>query len=93
MLLHKEPHAKDVLPPIQHILWMHGQGLTNMGHHGYSRVLSIQASEHPSCGTSFGEKYKITKPLLGLSMLLSENHRPWMGYQIFHMFYEYMGKV
>ena len=32
MLLHKEPHAMDQLPPIPHILCLHGQGMTITGH-------------------------------------------------------------
>jgi hypothetical protein len=72
MLLHKEPRVKDWLPPISHVLWVHGQGLTSLEHNQYHTIMLIQASEHPTSGTKFGENCKTTKPSSGLSMLLGE---------------------
>ena len=82
--------AIDLLPPIAHVFWVHGQGLICMGHNQYIKILFIQASEYPSCGTRFGKNYKTTKPSSGLSMLLSEE---WMCWHQFHMFCGCMGRV
>ena len=71
MLLHEEPQAVNVLPPILHILCVHGQHLTSLGHIQYTSLLFIQSSEHTSSGTQFGENCKTTKPSSRLSMLLS----------------------
>ena len=70
MLLWVEQQAMYVLPPIPHILWVYRQGLTSLGHNQYTRILIIQASKHPSCGTRFVETCKTTRPSSGLSMLL-----------------------
>ena len=51
-----------MLPHIQHVLWVHGQYLTNLGPNQCTRILFIQASEYPSCGTRFSESCKTTKP-------------------------------
>ena len=72
MLVQKEPHAMDGLPHIWHVLWVHGWGLTSLGHNQYTRILFINTSEHPSGGTRFGENCKTTKPSSGLSILLGE---------------------
>ena len=73
ILVHEEQYAMDRLPNIPHILWVHGQGLTSLGHSQYTRIMFIQASEHPSGGTGFGENCKTIMPSLWwLSMLLSE---------------------
>jgi len=38
----------DVLAPIPYVLWVHGQGLTSLGHNQYTmRILFIQVSEYP----------------------------------------------
>ena len=58
MLLHDEQHAMNGLSPIPHVLWVHGQTLTSMGHNQYTRVLFIHTLEHPRCGTTFGETSK-----------------------------------
>ena len=57
---------------IPHILCVHDQGLTSLGHNQYTRILFIQASVYPSYGTKFGEDCKTTKPSPGMGMLLSE---------------------
>ena len=57
---------------IPHVLRVHGQGLANLKYNQYIGVLSTQATEHPSCGTKFGENCKDTKPSSGLSMLSNE---------------------
>ena len=36
ILLHGKPYAMDVLPPISHVLWVHGQDMTTMGHNQYT---------------------------------------------------------
>ena len=85
-----------VLPFISHILWMHVEGLTILGHNQYTsaRILFIQASDHPSFGTRFGENCKITKPSSGSSMLLSEDAYDIDALpQSFCMFYVCMCKV
>ena len=85
----------DMLSPIPHILWVHGQGLTRLGYSRYtSRITIIQASHHPSCGsTRSDENYKTTKPSSGLSMLLSkEPHTMNISKRILYIF-RYMGKV
>ena len=76
ILLHDKPHAMDVLPPIPDVLQVHGQGLTSMGHTQYTRILFIQASEHPSCETRFGENCKTTKPssVLSITKVQAPNH-------------------
>ena len=72
ILLHEEPHAMDVLPPIPHSLWVHGQGLTTLGHNQYIINLFIQASDNPNDGTRFGENCKTTKTSSLLNILLGE---------------------
>ena len=72
MLVHGGQHAMDRLPPIQHVLWVNGQGLTDMGHNQYNSNLSTWASEYQRGGTGFGENYRTTKPSSWLSMLLRE---------------------
>ena len=47
------------------LLWVHGQGLTSLGHNQYTVILFIQIPEHPSCGTRFGENCKNTMPSSG----------------------------
>ena len=47
-----------------HVFQVYLQGPTSLKQNQYTRILFIQASEHPSCGT--------TKSSSGLSMLLSE---------------------
>ena len=49
MLLHEEPQAMDVLPPIPNLLWIYGKDMTNLGPIEYSGILSIQASGDPIC--------------------------------------------
>ena len=58
MLLGEEPYAMDGLPSIPHVLWVHTEGLTSLGHTQYTGVLSIQASEYPRCVFRFGENCK-----------------------------------
>ena len=70
MLLYEEQQVVDMLPPIPHMLWVHGQGLTSLGHIQYTRILAIKASEQPSCGTRFSETCNTTRPSSGLSILL-----------------------
>ena len=53
-------------------LWVHRQGFISLRHNQYTMILFIQASEHSSCGTRFGENCKTTKLSSGLSRLLSE---------------------
>ena len=72
ILLGGKPQAMDVLPPIPHVLWVHKQGLTIMGHNQYTGILIIQASEHPSSGAKFGGNCKNTKPSSGWCILLGE---------------------
>jgi hypothetical protein len=72
MLLYEKLQTKDVLPAIPYVLWVHVQGITSLKHNQYTIILFIQASEHPRCGTRFGENCKTMKPSSGLSMLLSE---------------------
>ena len=61
-----------MLIPIPHILCVHGQGLTSLGHNQYTRILFIQASVYPSYGTKSSEDCKTTKPSLDIGMFLSE---------------------
>ena len=70
--LHKEKQAVDVLPPIQHGFLVHIKGMASQWHKQNNRILFIQASEPPSCGTIFGENCKTTNTPSGLSMLSSE---------------------
>ena len=73
MLLYEEPHADiDVLPPIPHILLVHGHDLASLGYNQYTMIMFIQASAHPSSGTRYDENCKTTKPSSVLSVLLSE---------------------
>ena len=69
---HAEPHAMDVLSPIQYVSWVHGQGLTSLGCNQYTVMSSIQLTEYPSCGTRFWENRKTTMSLLGWWMLCCE---------------------
>jgi len=43
MLLHEEQQAIDMLPFIQHVLCVHVQGPTSLGHNQHTRTLFIQA--------------------------------------------------
>ena len=72
MLLSEEPQALDILPPIAHILWVHEQGPTSLGHTQYTNIIFIQTLEQPSCGTRFDENCKTTNPSPWLSMLWNE---------------------
>ena len=72
MYLNEELQGMHVLPSIPHVLCVHMQGLASLGHHQYTRILFIQASEHPSCGTRFSKNSKSTKSSTGLSVLLHE---------------------
>ena len=65
----------DVLTPIPHVLWVHEQSLTSLGHTQYTRILFIQASKHPSCVARFGKNCKTTKLFSGWCMLLSESQQ------------------
>ena len=51
----------DILSPIWHVLWVHVQGLTSLGNNQYTRIMFIQSSEYPSCGTRFDENCKTTR--------------------------------
>ena len=42
----------DVLSPIPYVLWVHGQGLTSLGHVHCTWMPSNQAIDHASCGTT-----------------------------------------
>ena len=72
MMLYKEPQDMDVLQPTTHDLWVYKQGIASLGHNQYTMILFIQASEHPSGGTRFGENCITIKPASGLSILFSE---------------------
>ena len=39
MMLHEEPHVMDMLSPVRNVVWVHGQGLTSLGHNAYIRIL------------------------------------------------------
>ena len=47
MLLREEPQDMDILSTIPPVLWVHDQGLANLGHNKYTRILFIQASLYP----------------------------------------------
>ena len=72
ILIDEEPHTMNTLPLISHVLLVHDQGLTRLGHDQYTSIMFIQATEHPSCGIRFGENCKTTKPSLGWYILLGE---------------------
>ena len=57
---------------IPHILCVHGQGLTSLGHNQYTRILFIPPSVYPSYGNKLDEDCKTTKPSPGMGMFLSE---------------------
>ena len=59
ILLGEDPQVKDILSLIPHIVWIHGQGLTSLGHNQYIGILFIQVSEYQSCVTRFGESWKM----------------------------------
>ena len=75
MLLCKEPHTMDVLSPIPHSFFVHGQGQTILKYNQYTRNMSIQATEHQSYGTRCCENCKSMMLSLGWSVLLhTESH-------------------
>ena len=41
-MLGKEPHAIDMLSPIPYVLWVHGLGLTRLGHNQYTEIRSSE---------------------------------------------------
>ena len=83
-----------ILPPIPYNLWVHGQGLTSLGHNQYTRILFIQASVHPSCGTRYlvGTAKPPCHHQDGVCCK-GKNHRPRMYCHSFHIFYVCMEKV
>ena len=48
MPLHGKLQPMDVLSPMPHILWVHGQGMTSLEPNQYTGVLSIHALDNPS---------------------------------------------
>ena len=80
MLCHGEPNAIDVLAPIPHFIWMHGLDLTSLGHNVYTVIISIQNTEHPSCGTRFGNKFKPPWDPQGGEYWYMKNYIPYMCY-------------
>ena len=93
VLLSEELHAIVLLPDILHVLCVHMYAWTSLKHSQYNKIMIIQATEHPSCGTRFGENYKITMSSSGCFMLLHEEQHamdvfppiphvlgPWAGF-------------
>ena len=76
-----------------HVLWVHVQGLTHLKHNQYTGMLSIQATEHQSCGTRFGENCKTVMPSSSWCIMFHVEQRPYMCCHPFNMFCEYIGKV
>ena len=60
--------------PIPHVLLVHAQGQTSLGHNQYTGILLITTSEHQNCGTRFGngKNCKTIRPSSGWCMLLHE---------------------
>ena len=86
-----KPHVMDMLPPIPYVLWVHGQGLTSLGHNQCTEMLSNPAIYHPDCRTRLGRICKTTMPSSGWCILVGEEPHamdtlPWMCYHIFHRF-------
>ena len=53
MLLSEEPQGMEVLPLIEHDIYVHGKSLTSMKHNQHTGIPFTQATEQPSCDTIF----------------------------------------